>query len=72
MCMRERLGGEWQWTLNLAIRRVGGFLLSLLERLRWGYGRILGGVRGNFHVIPNLRCVVVPRLDFGIISSVGM
>jgi hypothetical protein len=44
MCMRERLGGELWWTLNLVVRGVGGVLMSLLGRMGWGYGRILGGV----------------------------
>jgi hypothetical protein len=43
MCMRERLGGELWWTLNLAVRGVGGVLMSLLGRMGWGYRRILEG-----------------------------
>jgi hypothetical protein len=34
---------------------AGGVLLSLLERLRWGYGRILEKVGRNFRVIQDLR-----------------
>jgi len=33
VCMRERLGGEWRWTLSFAIHGAGGVLLSLLEHL---------------------------------------
>ena len=70
MGLRERVGGEWQWTLNLAVHGAGDVLLSLLERLRCGYGRILGRVRGIFCVIPNLKWQMASRLDFGIISGV--
>jgi hypothetical protein len=31
MCMRERLGGEWRWTLSLAVHGTCGVLLSPLE-----------------------------------------
>jgi hypothetical protein len=55
MCMRERLGGELWWTLNLAIRRVSGVLMSLLGCMRWGFERILGRVGRSFQVIPDLR-----------------
>jgi hypothetical protein len=61
--------GKWLWcyvhekeawwrvvgTLNLAIHGVGGVLMSLLGRVRWGYGLILGEDVGNFLVIQNLR-----------------
>jgi hypothetical protein len=42
MGLRERLGGELRWTLNLAVYGVGGVLLSLLVCSGWGYGRISG------------------------------
>jgi hypothetical protein len=44
MCMRERLSGEWWWTLNSVVRGVGGVLMSLLGHMEWVYGSILGGV----------------------------
>jgi hypothetical protein len=31
MGLGERLGGEWRWTVNLAVHGMGGVLLSLLE-----------------------------------------
>jgi hypothetical protein len=37
-----------------------------------GLWRILGGIRGIFRVTPNLRWEMALRLDFGMISSVGM
>jgi hypothetical protein len=48
LCARERLVGEWGWTLSLAVRGVVGGLLSLLKSLGLGYGRSLGGVGGKF------------------------
>jgi hypothetical protein len=30
LCMRERLGGELWWTLNLAVRGVSGVLMGFL------------------------------------------
>jgi hypothetical protein len=33
MGLRDRLGGEWWWTLNLAVHEAGDVLLGLLERL---------------------------------------
>jgi hypothetical protein len=38
--MALALCAKWRWTLNLAVHRVGGVLLSRLVRLRWDYGRI--------------------------------
>jgi hypothetical protein len=54
-CMREKVGVELWWTLNLAGRGVGGVLMSLLGCMGWGYGRILRGVGGSFLILPNLR-----------------
>jgi hypothetical protein len=33
VCMRERLDGELWWILDLAFRRVGGVLMSLLGHM---------------------------------------
>lgn len=48
MHMKERLGEKLCWTQNLEICEVGGVLMSLLGRMRWGYGKILGRVGGKF------------------------
>jgi len=55
MGLRERLGGELRWTLNLAVYGVGGVLLSLLVCSGWGYGRISGKDERISRVIPSLR-----------------
>jgi hypothetical protein len=39
--MRKRLVRELWWTLNLAVRGVGGVLMCLLGCMECGYGRIL-------------------------------
>jgi hypothetical protein len=41
MGLRERLGGEWLWTLNIEAHGEGGVLVSLLGRIGCVYGRIL-------------------------------
>jgi hypothetical protein len=33
MCIRERLGKEWLWTLNLIVREVGDVPISICEDL---------------------------------------
>jgi hypothetical protein len=68
--MRERLGEEWWWAPNLVVRGLGGVLISLLECMGWGYGRILDGVGGSSQVIPNLRWGMDPMLDFSMICGV--
>jgi hypothetical protein len=55
MGLRERLGGEWWWTLNMAVHGEGGVLVSLLGRMEWVYKRILGGVGGTFAVMLDLK-----------------
>jgi hypothetical protein len=60
--MREKVGVELWWTLNLAGCGVGGVLMSLLGCMGWGYGRILRGVGGSFLILPNLRWEMAPRL----------
>jgi hypothetical protein len=55
MCMRERLGGELLWMLNLVVIGVGGVLLIPLGRMGWGFGRILGGVGVYFVATPDLK-----------------
>ena len=52
MGLRERLGGEWRWTLNLAVHGADGVLL--MECLVWGYRRIVGKDGRNFCVILDL------------------
>jgi hypothetical protein len=54
----------WWRTLNLAVHGVG-ILISPMRRMRWSYGRILGGVGGSFQVIPDLRWEIDPKLDSG-------
>jgi hypothetical protein len=66
MGLRQRLGGEWCWT------RVGSVLMSLLGRMGWGYGIILGGARESSQVIPDLRWEIALRLVFGMICGVGI
>jgi hypothetical protein len=51
---------------------VGGVLMSLFGRMRWGYGRILEGVGKIFLVIQNLKWELDLRLDFGMICGVGI
>jgi hypothetical protein len=56
---------------DLAVRGMGGVLMSLMGRMRWSYGRILGRIGGSFQVIPVLRWEMVPRLDSCMIYGVG-
>jgi hypothetical protein len=72
MGLRERLVGEWQWILSMEVHGEGGVLVSLLECMGWVYERILGKVGGNFVVIPNLSWEMALRLDFSMISGVGI
>jgi hypothetical protein len=72
MGLRERIGGEWWWILNMVVHGVGNVLLSLLECLEWGYGRILGKDGKNFRVLPDLRLEIDPGLALAMISGVGM
>jgi len=70
MSMRERLGEESWWNLNLATHGVGGVLMNLLGRMRlWKNIRKFWGL---FLVIPNLRWEMTPRLDFDIFRGVGI
>jgi len=62
MRLREKLGGEWWWTLNLVIHGMSGVLMSPLGRMGWDYGRILGRAWGSFQVILDLRCEMAPRV----------
>jgi hypothetical protein len=63
---REAWWRLW-WISNLAVHGVGGVLMSLLGRMGWSYGRISGGVRRCFLVMPDLRWEMASRLDFGMI-----
>ena len=54
----------------MEVNEEGGALVSQLERMGWGYGRIIGGVGGNFQVILYLRWEMAPRLDSGMIYGV--
>jgi hypothetical protein len=54
MGLRERLGGEWWWTLNMEVHEEGGVLVSLLGHMGWVYGKILGKVGKIFVVIPDM------------------
>jgi hypothetical protein len=56
----------------MAVHGEGVVLISCLEHLGWGYGRILGGVGGSFQVTLDLRWEMAPKLDFGTISDVGI
>lgn len=47
MCIREILGGEWN--LNMAVHGKGVVLMSLVECLRLGYGRIGGWEKSSSH-----------------------
>jgi hypothetical protein len=49
-----------------------GVLVSLLGRMGWVYGRILGEVGRSSVVIPDLRWKIAPRLDSGMVFGVGM
>jgi hypothetical protein len=69
---RERHSVESLWILSLAIIRVGGVLLISLGCMEWGYGRILGGGRGCFPVIPYLSWEMAPRSDYGMMCGVGI
>jgi len=65
ICMKERLGGELWWILNMTACKMGVVLIRFLGWMGWGYRRISGGVWECFPVIPNLRCEMAPRLDSG-------
>jgi hypothetical protein len=60
MCIRERLGGELRWPVNLALCGVSDVLMSLLGCMGWVYRRICVAK-------PNLRWKIASRLVFGII-----
>jgi hypothetical protein len=70
--LRERLGGEWWWILNMEALGEGGVLVSLLGLMRWVYGRILGGAESGSIITPDLKWEMAPRLDFGMIFGVGI
>jgi hypothetical protein len=55
MGLRERLGGEWWWTLNMEVHGEGGVLVSLSGCMGWVYGRILGGIGFCCLVLRDLR-----------------
>jgi hypothetical protein len=71
MWMRERLRGELWGTLNLAVHGVGGVQMTLLGRMRWGYGRISEGVGESFQAILDLRWEMAPRLDSRMICAIA-
>jgi hypothetical protein len=54
VCMKERVGGELLWMLNLVAWGVGGVLVLPLGRIGWGYGRTLGEGGVCFVAIPDL------------------
>jgi integral membrane sensor domain MASE1 len=68
--LRERLGREWWWILNIVVLGDGGVLVSLLGHMGWVYGRIFIGVGGSSVVAPDLKWVMAPRLDSGMIFGV--
>jgi hypothetical protein len=47
-CLWHVHEGEAWWKLNFAVCVVGVVLMSMLGRMGWGYGRILGGAGGSF------------------------
>jgi hypothetical protein len=57
----SKYGSSWE----------GGVLVSLLRRMEWVYGRILGKVGGRFVVTPDLKWVMVPRLNSSMTCGVG-
>jgi hypothetical protein len=59
MCTRDRLGANWSWTLSLAVHEVDSFLLSILERLGWGYRKILEGDGVRWEMAPRLDSVMI-------------
>jgi hypothetical protein len=69
MGLREKLGGEWWWT-NMEVYGEGSVLVSLLRRMGWVNGRILGGVGGNSVVTPDLNREMTPMLDSSMIFGV--
>jgi hypothetical protein len=52
------------WTLYMEVLREDGVLASLLGRMKWVYGRILGVVGRSFVATPDLRLEMASRLDF--------
>jgi hypothetical protein len=58
----SKFGSSWGGWCTLEPSRVFGV----------GLWMILGRVEANFRVIPYLRWEMAPRLDFGMISDVGM
>jgi hypothetical protein len=51
---------------------VDGVLMSLLKRMEWVYGRILGEVGGSSLTIPDLRWEIAPMLVYAMICGVGI
>jgi hypothetical protein len=72
MGWRGRLGREWWWILNIEVRGEGGVLASLLGRMEWVYGRILGKAGGRSVDTSDFKWVMVPRLDSGMTCGVGI
>ena len=70
MGLREKLGREWWWTLNMEVHGEDSVLVSLLRRMGRVNGTILGGVGGNSVVTPDLKCEMAPMLDSSMIFGV--
>jgi hypothetical protein len=50
----------------------GGVLVSLLGRMGWGYGRLLGGVGRSFLVISDLKWERASMFDYDMICGMGI
>jgi hypothetical protein len=48
MRLREKLGGEWWWTLNLVIHGMSGVLMSPLGRMGVGLWKNIRQGLGKF------------------------
>jgi hypothetical protein len=68
--MREKLCGDWQWTLNMVFGGVGDAPMESMDRMLFISGNSLGEVGRSVLHIPDLRLVMAPRLVFDMTCSV--
>ena len=68
--MREKLCGDWQWTLNMVFGGVGEALMESMDHMWLISGNSLGGVGRSVLHIPDLILVMTPRLVFDMTFSV--
>lgn len=72
MHMRERPYGGWLWILDMVTHEVSGFLGRSMGFMGLGLGKILGEAGESFLVTLDLRWVMAPKIDFGMMRGEGI